>query len=204
MRDEQAKTQAADKAAADKAAADKAAADKAAADKAAAEKAAAEKAAAEKAAADKAAAEQAERAAAEKRAAQAHKSMPEVKPASHAAPVEASPMLPAATPTQPLSATPVLTPAATMAAEQSPRRVDVRPVSMPVTPVTLQHPTAAGSVEAYLRQLEQLVLQLNMELGRRDQASSDPIQDLSQRVIDLNLENLALKEQLRQAIGSSS
>ncbi len=66
----------------------------------------------------------------------------------------------------------------------------------------IQRPSCTdSSLETYLAQLEQLVLQLNMELGRRDQASSDPIQDLSQRVIDLNLENLALKEQLRQTVG---
>ncbi len=46
-----------------------------------------------------------------------------------------------------------------------------------VTPMvvpTLQRPVAAdSSVEDYLIRLEQLVLQLNMELGRRDQANSD-------------------------------
>lgn len=68
---------------------------------------------------------------------------------------------------------------------------------------TLQRPVSVDqTVEGYLAKLEQLVLQLNMELGRRDAASSDPIQDLSQRVIDLNLENLALKEQLKASMGN--
>ncbi len=67
---------------------------------------------------------------------------------------------------------------------------------------TLQRPANVDqTADAYLSKLEQLVLQLNMELGRRDPSSSNPIQDLSQRVIDLNLENLALKEQLKKIHG---
>lgn len=58
-----------------------------------------------------------------------------------------------------------------------------------------------SSTDEYLAQLERLVLELNMELGRRrdDQQVADPMQQLSQRIIELNLENLALKEQLQRS-----
>ena len=50
----------------------------------------------------------------------------------------------------------------------------------------------------YLAQLERLVLELNLELGRRDNQLQpvDPIEQLQQRILDLNLENLALREHL--------
>ncbi len=55
------------------------------------------------------------------------------------------------------------------------------------------------SEEDYLRKLETLVLQLNLELGQRTK-SNNPVQDhiesLSQRILDLNLENLALRQEL--------
>ena len=55
------------------------------------------------------------------------------------------------------------------------------------------------SSEEYLCKLERLVLELNMELGRRNegQNKTDPIAQLSQRIIELNLENLALKDMLQ-------
>ena len=55
------------------------------------------------------------------------------------------------------------------------------------------------SSEEYLCKLERLVLELNIELGRRNerQNKTDPIAQLSQRIIELNLENLALKDMLQ-------
>ncbi len=76
--------------------------------------------------------------------------------------------------------------------------------SVAVVPPVARSTSVDRDLDTYLAQLEQLVLQLNMELGRRDAAQRDPLQDLSQRVIDLNLENLALREQLRKAMGTSS
>lgn len=65
-------------------------------------------------------------------------------------------------------------------------------------------PTDSGSTgDEYLRQLERLIIELNMELGMRDGESpsqeTDQMSLLVQRMIDLNLQNLALKEQLREA-----
>ncbi len=80
-------------------------------------------------------------------------------------------------------------------APSSERRRDAAPVSF----ASLQRSVAAPAAsDAYLSQLERLVLELNMELGRRnnEQAPTDPIEQLTQRIIELNLENLALREQI--------
>ena len=58
--------------------------------------------------------------------------------------------------------------------------------------------TEHASVDDYVAKLERLVLELNMELARRDdRPSGNTLEDLSQRILDLNLENLALREQLQ-------
>ncbi|MFN7843417.1 MAG: hypothetical protein ACK5YR_12540 [Pirellula sp.] len=53
----------------------------------------------------------------------------------------------------------------------------------------------------YLVQLERLVVELNMELARvrGEEATVDPIEQMANRIIALNLENLALREQLQQS-----
>lgn len=53
----------------------------------------------------------------------------------------------------------------------------------------------------YLMQLERLVVELNMELARvrGEEATVDPIEQMANRIIALNLENLALREQLQQS-----
>ncbi len=112
------------------------------------------------------------------------------------------------------SPVPAATVATSPASRQMPQRVSVgvpksQPIIAALPPAELslphQRPQASdASVDAYLTRLEQLVLQLNMELGRRaENAASDPIQELSQRVLDLNFENLALKEKLRMVTGGT-
>ncbi len=112
------------------------------------------------------------------------------------------------------SPVPAATVATSPASRQIPQRVSVgvpksQPIIAALPPAELslphQRPQASdASVDAYLTRLEQLVLQLNMELGRRaENAASDPIQELSQRVLDLNFENLALKEKLRMVTGGT-
>jgi hypothetical protein len=78
------------------------------------------------------------------------------------------------------------------------------PPNQPVTTASVgihRVPRQESSTDDYLAQLERLVLELNMELGRRrdDPQNADPMQQLSQRIIELNLENLALKEQLQRS-----
>lgn len=71
----------------------------------------------------------------------------------------------------------------------------------PVLPSTLR-PIASGeqSQEEYLLQLERLVVELNMELAsvRGEQEAVDPIEQMANRIIALNLENLALREKLQR------
>jgi hypothetical protein len=71
----------------------------------------------------------------------------------------------------------------------------------PVLPTTLR-PIASGeqSQEEYLLQLERLVVELNMELAsvRGEQEAIDPIEQMANRIIALNLENLALREKLQR------
>jgi hypothetical protein len=58
----------------------------------------------------------------------------------------------------------------------------------------------AGSDNQYLHRLESLVLELNLQLARVNntniESSADYTHWLSQRVIDLSLENMALQEEL--------
>ena len=74
--------------------------------------------------------------------------------------------------------------------------------SMPPIPTLDSHRTQRTdtALDDYLGKLERLVLELNMELGRRkDQSPTDPIEQLSHRIIELNLENMALRERLELA-----
>ncbi len=61
--------------------------------------------------------------------------------------------------------------------------------------------TPSGPTETYLAKLERLVLELNMELIRRHESDQavDPVEQLTQRIIELNLENMELKEMLQRA-----
>ena len=70
--------------------------------------------------------------------------------------------------------------------------------SAPVLGAALTRTTSVPATDDYLSQLERLVLELNMELARRnnEQQPADPIEQLTQRIIALNLENLALREQI--------
>jgi len=67
--------------------------------------------------------------------------------------------------------------------------------------VAALHPVTGStsqSTEDYLAKLERLVLELNMELGRRSEnEEEDPVAQLSQRIIELNLENMDLRERLQ-------
>jgi hypothetical protein len=58
------------------------------------------------------------------------------------------------------------------------------------------------SQDDYLLQLERLVVELNMELAqvRGEQTAVDPMEQMANRIIALNLENLALREKLQQSI----
>jgi hypothetical protein len=49
--------------------------------------------------------------------------------------------------------------------------------------------------------LERLVVELNMELAqvRGEQIGVDPMEQMANRIIALNLENLALREKLQQS-----
>lgn len=66
-------------------------------------------------------------------------------------------------------------------------------------------PRDATSSEDYLLQLERLVLELNMELGRSrgESKPSDPMEQMANRIIALNLENLALREKLQRSLNLS-
>jgi len=56
------------------------------------------------------------------------------------------------------------------------------------------------SQEDYLLQLERLVVELNMELAsvRGEQEAINPLEQMANRIIALNLENLALREKLQR------
>jgi hypothetical protein len=60
---------------------------------------------------------------------------------------------------------------------------------------------ADQSQDDYLLQLERLVVELNMELAqvRGEQTAVDPLEQMANRIIALNLENLALREKLQQS-----
>lgn len=66
---------------------------------------------------------------------------------------------------------------------------------------TSMHPKVDQSQDDYLLQLERLVVELNMELAqvRGEQAGVDPMEQMANRIIALNLENLALREKLQQS-----
>lgn len=72
-----------------------------------------------------------------------------------------------------------------------------RPPLMVTTP---RPQSSAHTDDAYLTQLERLVLELNMELARvrGEQSDVDPMEQMANRIIALNLENLALREQLQR------
>ena len=63
------------------------------------------------------------------------------------------------------------------------------------------HPKVDQSQDDYLLQLERLVVELNMELAqvRGEQTGADPMEQMANRIIALNLENLALREKLQQS-----
>jgi hypothetical protein len=63
------------------------------------------------------------------------------------------------------------------------------------------HPKVEQSQDDYLLQLERLVVELNMELAqvRGEQIGVDPMEQMANRIIALNLENLALREKLQQS-----
>jgi len=83
-----------------------------------------------------------------------------------------------------------------------------KPVSSRVSQTMLPQPTAVQpkfadqSTDAYVQQLEQLVIELNCELGMAiappTADNTNPTAWLMQRMIQLNLQNLELKEKLRQ------
>jgi len=69
-------------------------------------------------------------------------------------------------------------------------------------PVDIRPAFEEQSTDAYVQQLEQLVIELNYELGmasaKPTENNTDPTAWLMQRMIYLNLQNLELKEKLRQ------
>jgi hypothetical protein len=71
------------------------------------------------------------------------------------------------------------------------------PLAKPVN----KSPRSEIPQDDYLLQLERLVVELNMELAqvRGEEATIDPIEQMANRIIALNLENLALREQLQQS-----
>jgi len=81
----------------------------------------------------------------------------------------------------------------------------------PITPspsmtASVAAPVSRTASDAYLQQLEQLVLQLNLELalpGGSENVDSyeQQIQALTQRLINLSLENLELRRQLANECG---
>lgn len=66
-------------------------------------------------------------------------------------------------------------------------------------------PRNESSSDDYLLQLERLVLELNMELGRSrgEPKPVDPIEQMANRIIALNLENLALREKLQRTLNAN-
>lgn len=67
-------------------------------------------------------------------------------------------------------------------------------------PMTAKRDTEGDELSAYLRELESLVLDLNLQIAQREAGDGtvDQLEWLSQRVIDLSLENRALHEELQQ------
>lgn len=109
------------------------------------------------------------------------------------------PKTPTAPPTKSTSiATPVSRPPAATQRPAASAMPEWKPTAKVARPTD-----ATSSGDEYLRQLERLIIELNMELGMRDGDSPaqepDQMSLLVQRMIDLNLQNLALKEQLREA-----
>jgi len=66
---------------------------------------------------------------------------------------------------------------------------------------SILQPKVDQSQDDYLLQLERLVVELNMELAqvRGEQTGVEPLEQMANRIIALNLENLALKEKLQQS-----
>jgi hypothetical protein len=66
--------------------------------------------------------------------------------------------------------------------------------------MTAKRDTEGDELSAYLRELESLVLDLNLQIAQREAGDGtvDQLEWLSQRVIDLSLENRALHEELQQ------
>jgi len=75
----------------------------------------------------------------------------------------------------------------------------------PIAPSNLRAPRSESSSDDYLLQLERLVLELNMELGRSrgEPKPVDPLEQMANRIIALNLENLALREKLQRTLNAS-
>ena len=73
-------------------------------------------------------------------------------------------------------------------------------IHLPSIPETRRSTSNVG--DDYVQQLEQLVIELNYELGRigapQESESGSPTEWLVDRMLKLNLQNMALKEQLRQ------
>jgi hypothetical protein len=72
---------------------------------------------------------------------------------------------------------------------------------VPLAKAISRSPRVEVAQDDYLLQLERLVVELNMELARvrGEEATVDPIEQMANRIIALNLENLALREQLQQS-----
>ena len=72
---------------------------------------------------------------------------------------------------------------------------------IPLVKAVSKSPGGDMQQDDYLAQLERLVVELNMELARvrGEEATVDPIEQMANRIIALNLENLALREQLQQS-----
>jgi hypothetical protein len=77
--------------------------------------------------------------------------------------------------------------------------------TVPFLPSTHRPPRNESSSDDYLLQLERLVLELNMELGRSrgEPKPVDPMEQMANRIIALNLENLALREKLQRTLNAS-
>ena len=75
----------------------------------------------------------------------------------------------------------------------------------PNAPSNLRSLRSESSSDDYLLQLERLVLELNMELGRSrgEPKPVDPLEQMANRIIALNLENLALREKLQRTLNAS-
>ena len=95
--------------------------------------------------------------------------------------------------------------------DSQPTRARTEPLSLnlnepvPFLPSTHRPPRNESSSDDYLLQLERLVLELNMELGRSrgEPKPVDPMEQMANRIIALNLENLALREKLQRTLNAS-